>query len=136
MATIIAWLLKNYKIVFGAVLGLSAALLVAWSIFLHTQNKKLSERLEMASNNIEAYENMLAGANAENNVLMLNIDALRGSNDLLLQQLDSVRAANNIKPSHLTNAATQTQVVDVNGGKGVDGDLSVILKDTTYTDSI
>lgn len=79
---------------------------------------------------------MLAGANDQNNVLQLNIDALRNSNDLLLQQLDSVRAANNIKPQHLTNAATQTQVVDVNGGKGVDGDLTVILKDTTYTDSI
>lgn len=136
IATIIAWLLKNYKIVFGAVLGLSVAFFVAWSIFLHGQNKKLSERLEMASNNIEAYQNMLAGADAQNNVLQLNIDALRNSNDLLLQQLDSVRAANNIKPQHLTNAATQTQVVDVNGGKGVDGDLTIILKGTTYTDSI
>lgn len=58
------------------------------------------------------------------------------SKDRLLQQLDSARAANKIKPSNLTHAATQTQVVDVNGGKGVDGQLVEILKDTTYTDSI
>ena len=55
MATIIAWLLKNYKTVLGAVLGLSVALLLAWGIMLHKQNKKLSERLETAFNNIEAY---------------------------------------------------------------------------------
>ena len=136
IATIIAWLLKNYKTVFGAVLGLSVALSVAWCINLHSQNKKLSERLEMASNNIEAYQNMLAGAEKENNVLQLDINTLRNSNDVLLQRLDSVMAANKIKPSHLTNAATQTQVVDVNGGKGVEGDLTVILKDSTYTDSL
>lgn len=35
MATIIAWLLKNYKTVLGAVLGLSVALLLGWSIMLH-----------------------------------------------------------------------------------------------------
>ena len=90
----------------------------------------------MASNNIEAYQNMLAGAEKENNVLQLDINTLRNSNDVLLQRLDSVMAANKIKPSHLTNAATQTQVVDVNGGKGVEGDLTVILKDSTYTDSL
>lgn len=61
---------------------------------------------------------------------------MQESKDSLLQQLDSVRAANKIKPSALTSAATQTQRVNVNGGKGVQGDLTVILKDTTYTDSI
>ena len=136
MATTIAWLLKNYKTVFGAVLGLSVALLVVWSINLHSQNKKLTERLEAASNNIETYQNIIAGAEEQNGVLKLTIADMVISRDKLLQQLDSVRAANKIKPANLTTAATQTQHVNVNGGKGVDGDLTVILKDTTYTDSI
>lgn len=136
MATIIAWLLKNYKTVLGAVLGLSVACLVLWSINLHNQNKKLTESLEAASNNIETYQNIIAGNEEQNGVLRLTIADMQVSKDKLLQQLDSVRAANKIKPSNLTTAATQTQVVDVNGGKGVDGDLTVILKDTTYTDSI
>jgi len=41
-----------------------------------------------------------------------------------------------IKPKTVSTAATQSQVLTVNDSKGVGGDLSVILKDTTYTDSI
>lgn len=136
MATIIPWLLKNYKTVLGAVLGLSVALLLGWSIMLHRQNKKLSERLETAFNNIEAYQGMVSNNEKDKLTLQLTIQDMQESKDRLLQQLDSVRAANKIKPSALTSAATQIQHVNVNGGKGVQGDLTVILKDTTYTDSI
>lgn len=136
MATIIPWLLKNYKTVLGAVLGLSVALLLGWSIMLHKQNKKLSERLETAFNNIEAYQGIVSNNEKDKLSLQLTIQDMQESKDSLLQQLDSVRAANKIKPSALTSAATQTQRVNVNGGKGVQGDLTVILKDTTYTDSI
>ena len=136
MATIIPWLLKNYKTVLGAVLGLSVALLLGWSIMLHKQNKKLSERLETAFNNIEAYQGVVSNNEKDKLTLQLTIQDMQESKDRLLQQLDSVRAANKIKPSALTSAATQIQHVNVNGGKGVQGDLTVILKDTTYTDSI
>ena len=136
MATIIAWLLKNPKTVIRAVLGLSVACLIAWGVILHKQNKVLSERLETALNNVEAYQGIVEGAEDQNRVLKLTIADMQMSKDKLLQQLDSVRAANKIKPSNVTTAATQTQHVNVNGGKGVDGDLTVILKDTTYTDSI
>ena len=136
MATVIMWLLKNYKTVLGAVLGLSVALLLAWGIMLHKQNKKLSERLETASNNIEAYQDIVSGNEKDKLTLQLTVQDLQISKDILLQQLDSVRAANKIKPSAITSAATQTQTVLVNGGKGVEGDLTQILKDTTYSDSI
>lgn len=136
MATIIPWLLKNYKTVLGAVLGLSVALLLGWSTMLHRQNKKLSERLETAFNNIEAYQGMVSNNEKDKLTLQLTIQDMQESKDRLLQQLDSVRAVNKIKPSALTSAATQIQHVNVNGGKGVQGDLTVILKDTTYTDSI
>lgn len=136
MIKTITSLLSNRKTIFKAVLGLSVAILLGWGIILHQQNKKLSERLETAFNDIEAYQGIINDQNEANNVLLLEIDDLANSNDKLLQKLDSVRAANNIKKSSITNAATQTQIISVNGGKGVEGDLSVILKDTTYSDSI
>lgn len=136
MATMITWLLKNYKTILGAVLGLSVALLLGWGIMLHKQNKKLSERLETAFNNIEAYQDIVSGNEKDKLTLRLTVQDLQISKDKLLQQLDSVRAANKIKPNSLTHAATQTQHVNVNGGKGVQGDLTVILKDSTYNDSI
>lgn len=43
---------------------------------------------------------------------------------------------NNVKPKEIRVAATQTQVTDVTGSKGVGGDIITILKDTTYQDSI
>lgn len=136
MIKTITSLLSNYKTVFKAVLGLSVAILLGWGIILHQQNKKLSERLETAFNDIEAYQGIINDQNEANNILLLEMDDLANSNDKLLQKLDSVRTANNIKKSSVTNAATQTQIISVNGGRGVEGDLSVILKDTTYNDSI
>ena len=53
--TIISWAIANRKSLFKAILGLSVAVLLGWGITLHKQNKKLSESLEMAQNNIEAY---------------------------------------------------------------------------------
>ena len=136
MITTIMQLLKNPKIVLKAVFGLSVALLLMWSINLHKQNKMLSQRLETASNNIEAYEGMLAENQDKNNTLGLTVEDMRASNDRLLQQLDSVIADNKIKQSKLKAAATQTQTVSVTGGKGVRIDLVEVLKDTTYSDSI
>jgi len=53
-----------------------------------------------------------------------------------VHDLDSVRRRLSIKPKQLSTAATQTQLIDVKGGKGVVGDLTTILKDSIYTDSI
>ena len=133
---ILKWVIANRKSLFKAVLGLTVAVLLGWGITLHKQNKKLSESLEMAQNNIEAYQGSLAGSQQANNVLRLDIETLSQQNDKLLQNLDSVRKELKIKSKQISTAATQTQVLDVNGSKGVGGDLSVILKDTTYTDSI
>lgn len=133
---ILKWVIANRKSLFKAILGLTVAVLLGWGITLHKQNKKLSESLEMAQNNIEAYQGSLAGSQQANNVLRLDIETLSQQNDKLLQNLDSVRKELKIKSKQISTAATQTQVLDVNGSKGVGGDLSVILKDTTYTDSI
>ena len=133
---ILKWIVANRKSLFKAVLGLSVGLLLAWGITLSKQNKKLSESLEMAQNNIEAYQGSLAGSQQANNVLKLDIEQLHQQNDKLLHNLDSVRKELKIKAKQINTAATQTQVLSVNESKGVGGDLVKILKDTTYNDSI
>ena len=134
--TIINWLVANRKSLFKAILGLSVAVLLGWGITLHKQNKKLSESLELAQNNIEAYQGSLAGSQQANNILRLDIETLNQQNDKLLQDIDSVSSELKIKSKQISTAATQTQVLDVNDSKGVKGDLIEILKDTTYNDSI
>lgn len=61
---------------------------------------------------------------------------LSQQNDSLIQKLDSVRKEKKIKPTQLTTAATQTQILDVSKSKGVRGDIITILKDTVYTDTL
>jgi len=51
-----------------------------------------------------------------------------------LNRIDSLRKEIKIKNKEIKTAATQTQIVYVNGGKGVEE--GIINKDTTYTDSI
>ena len=90
----------------------------------------------MAYNNIEAYQGIVKDSQQANNVLRLDIESLQNENDKLLHQVDSVREKLKIKASQVNTAATETQTLSVKGGKGVEGDLIEILKDTVYTDSI
>ena len=134
--TAISWIVANRKSLFKAICGLSVGLLLAWAITLSHKNKKLSESLEMAENNIEVYQGSLEGSQQTNNVLRLDMEQLQYQNDKLIQQLDSVRDKLDIKTKQLHTAATQTQILLVKESKGVQGDLVEILKDTTYNDSI
>lgn len=136
MGTILTWLVVHQNKLVKTVLGLSVALLLAWGITLSHNNKKLSESLEMAQNNIEAYQGSLAGSQQANNVLQLSVNELQQNNDILVQKLDSVRGLLKVKPKYIKTAATQTQSVNVIDSKGVGGDIITILKDTTYNDSI
>ena len=133
---ILAQLVAHPKKLFKAFVGLSVALLLAWGITLSHQNKKLSESLEMAQNNIEAYQGSLQGSQQANNVLQLNIDELQQYNDKLVHQLDSVRDKLKIKPKQIKTAATQTQSINVIGSKQIEKDIITILKDSIYKDSI
>lgn len=90
----------------------------------------------MAQNNIEAYQGSLQGSQQANNVLKLTIDDLQNQNDNLVNKIDSVRKELKIKDKQLNNAATQTQIINVNQGKEVVGDIITILKDSIYKDSI
>ena len=103
---------------------------------LHKQNKKLSESLEMAQNNIEAYQGSLKGSQQANNVLKLTADDLKHQNDELVNQLDSVRRELKIKAKHVHTAATQTQFINVKESKDVQGDIISAIKDSVYSDSI
>lgn len=132
---IIQWLLSHKRIAVEAFLGLCVALSVSYGIITHKQNKKLTESLEIAQNNIEAYQGLLDNSQQACNVLQLDMSKLQESNDKLIQQIDSVRKENKISSKGLTTAATQTQVLNVSNSKGVGGKV-VLTKDTIYTDSI
>ena len=113
MIAALTWLVTNRNKLIKAVLGLSVGVLLAWGITLHKQNKTLSESLERAQNNIEAYQGSLQGSQQANNVLRLTVDELQTQNDKLIHQLDSVREKLKIKPKQLQTAATQTQIINV-----------------------
>ena len=132
--TILKYLFNNRKTLFKAISGLCVGLLLCWGVILHNQNKKLSQSLETAQNNIEAYQGLLSDSQQASNVLKLTVEQLQNSNDSVLHKLDSVRNELKIKPKQLHTAATQTQVLNVIGSKGVGG--NIIVKDSIYTDSI
>ena len=134
ITTILKYLLKNRKTLFKAISGLCVGLLLCWGVILHNQNKKLSQSLETAQNNIEAYQELYNDSQQASNVLKLTVEQLQNSKDSILHKLDSVRKELKIKPKQIHTAATQTQVLNVIGSKGVGG--NIIVKDSIYTDSI
>lgn len=145
IAMMISWLLKNIKpllkykrIAYKAFLGVLIGVLVACSVVLYNKNKVLSERIEIANNNIEAYQGILNGSEQANNVLKLDMSQLRNTNDKLLSQIDSVRKELKIKPKVINTVATQTQTIYVSASKGVRGQdiVKTILKDSIYSDTI
>lgn len=136
--TILTLLKQHRNIVFKAILGALAGLLLFSSINLYKQNKRLSESLELAQNNIEVYQNIANGAQEQNNVLKLDISKLKDYNDALVNKIDSVRKELNIKPQSVNTAATQTQTIYVKQSKGVRGQdiIKTIVKDSIYKDSL
>ena len=127
---------KHKRIAAELVLSLLLALSIGCGITLHNSNKRLSEWLETAQNNIEAYQELVSNSQQAFTVLQMDMDKLKYSKDSVLLKLDEVRKQNDVKSSSVKTAATQTQTLLVNSSKGVRGDLVEILKDTIYTDSI
>ena len=137
-AMILSWLMSHKKIAFKALLSLLVGLLVVFSINIYKQNKRLSKSLEMAQNNIEAYQGILNGSQQANNVLKLDMSQLRNINDSLIQKIDSVREQLKLKPKVIKTTATQTQIIYVTASKGVRGQdiIKTIQRDTVYKDTI
>lgn len=137
-AMILSWLMSHKKIAFKALLSLLVGLLVVFSINIYKQNKRLSKSLEMAQNNIEAYQGILNGSQQANNVLKLDMSQLRNINDSLIQKIDSVREQLKLKPKVIKTTATQTQTIYVTASKGVRGQdiIKTIQRDTVYRDTI
>lgn len=137
-AMILSWLMSHKKIAFKALLSLLVGLLVVFSINIYKQNKRLSKSLEIAQNNIEAYQGILNGSQQANNVLKLDMSQLRNINDSLIQKIDSVRKQLKLKPKVIKTTATQTQTIYVTASKGVRGQdiIKTIQRDTVYKDTI
>lgn len=137
-AMILSWLMSHKKIAFKALLSLLVGLLIVFSINIYKQNKRLSKSLEMAQNNIEAYQGILNGSQQANNVLKLDMSQLRNINDSLIQKIDSVREQLKLKPKVIKTTATQTQTIYVTASKGVSWQdiIKTIQRDTVYKDTI
>lgn len=135
-SAIVTWLLNHKKIAVDSVLMLCVALSLIFGVITCKQNRKLSEGLEMAQNNIEAYWGVVSASQQANNVLKLDLTELQQYNDVLLHRIDSVMEERDIKKKNVSTAATQTQSVLVNKSKGVRGQVIVNNKDSILTDSI
>lgn len=136
IVTILKWIYANRKSLIKASVALCIAFLVSWAVILRKENKQLSESLNEAQNNIEAYQGIINDSQQANNVLRLDIDQLKYQNDSVLQELDKVRKQMKIKSKDVATAATQTQTIIVNDSKGVRGDIVEILKDSIYVDTL
>ena len=131
--TTLLGILSNWKNVVKGICVASVALLLFWGINTHNTNKKLSQELEMAQNNIEAYQELLDSSQQANNVLRLDFQNIQQQNDKTLHKLDSISKKLKIKPKTIYTAATQSQSLNVKDSKGVQG---VTLKDSIIKDSI
>ena len=129
-------ILTQIKKAFNTICVASIAFLAVTGTILYKQNKKLSESLEMAHNNIEAYQGIVNDSQQANNVLQLTVEDLQNTNDVLVQKMDSIKDELKIKDKQLKTAATQMQTIVVNDGKELDVNLLEVLKDTVYRDSL
>lgn len=132
----IMWLLNHKQIALNALFTLCVAFSLLFGISTYNKNKKLTQSLEMAQNNIEAYQGVLNASQQANNVLQLSVEQLQQSNDKLLNKIDSVAKANDIKIKKANTVATQTQSILVTKSKGVGGQVIVNNKDSIIKDSI
>lgn len=125
------------KIGFKAICGLAAGLSLFFSTFLWKENKKLSESLEMAQNNIEMYQNALNGAVEQNNVLKLTAEDFKNSNDSLIQEMNKTLKQQKVSATKINTAATQTQNINVTADREVQGaSITVNTPSKVYKDSI
>lgn len=125
------------KINFKTICGLAVGLSCVFSAILWHKNKKLSEGLEMAQNNIEMYQGLLNGATEQNNVLKLTAEDFKNANDSLLQELNKAMKDNKVDASKVSTAATQTQHIYVTGDREVQGaPIIVNTPNKVYNDSI
>lgn len=129
------WLKNNKRLATELILGALLALSITCGTTIYKKNKSLTESLNKAQNNIEAYQEIVDDSQQASTVLKLTVDDLKNSNDKLIHQLDSVMKDNKINRSDFNTAATQTQTLDVSKSKGVGGQI-IVVNDTVYTDSI
>lgn len=111
--TILKLLSMNKKFFLNVFLCILTALSISYGIITHKENKRLLDSLEMANNNIEAYQGLLNSSQQANNVLQLTVDQLQNTKDKQIEHITTVAKENKVKPKQIKTAATQTQIIDV-----------------------
>lgn len=131
IATILLWIKNNFKSTINVFLGLLTALSIAYGIIVHKQNLKLSEDLNKANSNIEAYQEIINDSQQAFGVLQLQVKDLQQSKDPVINKMVETASKNNIKPKEIKTAATQTQTLLVNSKEPTN-----IYVEKEYNDSI
>lgn len=80
---------------------------------MYNVNSRLKREVATKTNNIEAYQGIIAKQNDHNNVLRLDVATLASSNDILLQKIDSVKNELTISDKALRTALSTKQEVSV-----------------------
>lgn len=106
---VVNWLRKNFKVV---AVGL-VSLLIATIFYQHNQLQNKNREIDIITNNIRAYEEIVSNAQDNSRVLQLTIDELNHSKDSLIQQVNKVKKELKIKDKNLTDASViNTQIND------------------------
>lgn len=97
-------ILKN--ICFVAIACMTVAI-----VWLYSNRKRAVEKNAVATENIKAYESLLAGQDGERRVLKLTVKQLEHSRDSVIREMDSVRQAMDIKARELKSLQYLPSVV-------------------------
>lgn len=116
-----------------AILSLLVALSFIYGIITHNKNKKLTESLELAQNNVQAYQELVNNSQQANSVLQLQLQDFKNSKDKEIQDLLQRIKDNNINVKHVSTTETQHQSIVVSKSQNKNIPLA---KDTVISDSI
>lgn len=130
------WLIKHKRIAIEAILTLAVALSLCYASVVKAQKDRALQSLEMAQNNVVAYQGIINEQAESNRVLKLDITKLQHENDAVIHKLDSVMKKQKINAKNVSLAATQNQTIDVTGAVVGLSLEETIKKDTIYTDSL
>ena len=89
--------------------------LFIWICLLFNNNKNISDKLNVATNNYKAYESLYSQTKESNKELLLTIDMLNYSQDSIVQEINKIRKEKKIldkEIKRLSQVISETQLKD------------------------
>lgn len=130
ISKVISWFTKNSKLLAVTIIMILSAIFVIQS----KQLKDKDTEINRLQNNCLFYEQQAAGIANNNRTLQLTIDDLIESNDSIIKELNAARKELKIKDKELSQAQTQSQVMQYDTVVVVnDCDFSEVIKPNELT---